>query len=142
MRSSLPVLPYPSPQVPQSPHLSISDFHFPYPSCITHSDTPPPPPSSLQTGQKHSVLQQSPAGGGTAELSCTGRSSGGCDHRGVTSCEEKRWHLGAQGRGSLRRHPEQTKSTCHFLGALVSGGHPECDYLLQVLCEELWQSHE
>lgn len=62
--------------------------------------------------------------------------------RHVTSWEEKRLLLGAQGRGSLRRHPEQPESTCHFLGALVSGGHPECDYLLQVLCEELWQSHK
>lgn len=72
--------------------------------------------------------QQSPDGGGTAELSRAGRSSSGLGHRSVASWEEKRWLSGAQGRGSLRRHPEWPESTCHFLGALVSGG----DYLLQV----------
>ena len=136
MRSSLPVLSYPFLPVP---FRLCFPFFLPF---LHHSSRRPAPLFSLQTGQKHSVLQQSPAGGGTAEPSHVGRSSGGCDHRGVTSWEEKRRLLGAWRRGPLRKHPEQPESTCCFLGALVSGGHPECDYLLQVLCEELWQSHE
>lgn len=134
MRISFQVLACPHPQC-----LSVCDFHFSYPSCIIHPE-PWPSLHCLQTTRWD-----------RAEAFSSSNSSWWRDHR-PELCREEQWRLWSQrchklggeamSFGSLRRHPERPESTCLFLGALVSGGHPECNYLLQVLCEECWHSCE
>lgn len=117
VRSSLPVLSYPFLTVPF--HLCFQYF-LPFLHCSPRS------PRTVQAAGRAVVFSPSAQPScGTTGLRYVGMSSG-VVIRGVTSWEEKRWLLGAQEFGSLRRHPQQPESTCHFLSALVSRGHPEC----------------